>query len=109
MFKKLSRRAIRFSAIACLTLAVVCLWGAESANTAVFSSTQGWVVSGSSSNLSQVCAYNYNTGAWGCFNADYGSYSVSYGLPFGAWDGFFLYDYNQARWVEAIYLFDQRL
>ena len=110
MLQRCSRRAMRFFAVVCLTLAIVCLWGAESANPAVFASVQTFVINGSSpNNLSRVCIYNYNTGDFPCYQAFFGTYALNYGLPFGLFEGFFLYDHNQARWIEAVLIRDQPL
>ena len=107
MLKRFSRRTMRSFAVACLTLAVGLFVGAEFANSAVFSPTQTWTISGSSSNLSQVCVYNYNTGAFPCYAATFGTYTLSYQLPFNVYYGFFLYDHNQARWIELVLVRDQ--
>jgi len=110
MLKRCSRRTMRFFAVACLTLAMVCLWGAESANTAVFAPIQTFDINGNGpGNLSQVCVYFYTTGAFPCYPAFFGSYTLGYQLPFGLFEGFFLYDHNQARWIEAVLVRDQPL
>jgi hypothetical protein len=110
MLKRFSRRAMRSFAVACLTLAVGLSVGAEFANSAVFSGTQTFTINGSSaSNLSQVCVYNYNTGAFPCYPAFFGSYTLSYQLPFNVFLGFILYDYNQARFVEQVFVRDEAL
>jgi hypothetical protein len=107
MLKRFSHRAMRSFAVACLTLAVVCLGGAEFANSALFSNPQQLAITGAfPSNLSQVCRYDYNTGAFPCYNAFFGSYTLTYPLGFGTYYGFFLYDHNQARWVEALIAYD---
>jgi len=100
---------MRSFAVACLTLAVGLSVGAEFANSAVFALTQYFVVSGSASNLSVVCVYNFSTGTFPCYSASTGTYYVTYQLPFGAWYAHFLYDYAQARWVEQVTVRDFQL
>jgi hypothetical protein len=106
MSKRFSRRATRSFAVACLTLAVVCLGGAKFADSALFSSTQYQVISGASANLSSFCIYNVNTGSFGCYPATFGTYVWSYPFPFNAYYVFYLYDHNQARFAEAIIIQD---
>jgi hypothetical protein len=109
MLKRFSRRAMRSFAVACLTLAIGLSVGAEFANAAFFSQTQTYSIT--STYYSQVCVYNYNTGAFisPCYPTTFGNYSLSYQLPFGAWYAHFLYDYAQARWVEQVTVRDFQL
>jgi hypothetical protein len=106
MLKRFSRRAMRFFAVACLTLAVVCLWGVKSANTAVFAPTQIFIISGiTASNLSQVCVYNISVQPsvfLGCYGAGFGSYNVLWSHPSGAVLAFYLYDHNLGRFTDFI-------
>jgi hypothetical protein len=99
---------MRSFAIACLTLAVVCLGGAKFANSAIFSSPQLLFVTGTfPGNLSQPCIVNVNANnAFACFPAAFNSYSFAYAFPLGAFYVFYLYDHNQARFVEAIIIRD---
>ena len=107
MLKRFSRRVMRSFAVACLMLAVVCLGGAQLASGAFYSGTQYLVITGASSiNLSQVCRFDYNTGTFPCYNAFFGSYTLSYPYPYFARYAFWLYDHNQARWVELTYVQD---
>ena len=106
MLKRLSRRAMRSFAVACLTLAVVCLGGAEFANSAVFSPTQIWFISGSlPSNLSQVCIYNVSVQPAvfiGCYGANVGNYYVPWPHPSGAVIAFYVYDHNLGGFTDFI-------
>jgi len=114
MFKEFSRRYMRFFAIACLTLTVVCLWGAESANpqtTASFSTNQHWDVTGPIG--SGICAFNLNTQVWTCFPSPGTSpYTITYTLPAaGQAVAYILYDVTAPThpqvFQKAIYLFRQ--
>jgi hypothetical protein len=110
MLKRFSRRVMRSFAVVCLTLAVVCLLGANFANSAVFAQTQVLTVAGNApGNLSQVCVYVYATGAFPCYPAFFGTYSLNFALPFGAYFAFVLYDHNQGRFVELVLVNDARL
>lgn len=108
MVKKFSRKSVRFFAIACLTLAVVCLWTVESANTASYTAVQRWTVNGPLG--SGICAFNFNTQTWTCFPSPGGSpYTVNYSLPNSLETvGFFLYDVTTPNrpqvFQKAIYL-----
>lgn len=105
MFKKWSRRSNVSLAIACLTLAVVCLGAPKEANTAsVFSETQQWAVTSNGFNL--IAVYNFNTGSWSFGSWVFGNRTFTYSLPFGTNRVFYLYDNNTGRWTEAIYIQD---
>src|SRR5262249_3805535 len=105
MFKKFSRKSVRFFAIACLTLAAVCLWGAESGNTtAILSANQQWNIS--SNEWSILCVADWSIGVWSCGSWSFGGYTFSYHLPFNAWKSFYLY--NSGGYLsEAVHLNDQ--
>lgn len=106
MFKRVFRRSALFLVRAGLVLAVICL-GAEPGYTAIFSQNQTWDVS--ASGWSVVCSQNWNTGVWSCADWDYGSYTVGYTLPFGAWKSFYIYDDTRGRWDEAVHMLDEDL
>jgi hypothetical protein len=80
------------------------LWWAESANTAVFSYNQRWTVS--SFGWSIICEANFTYGTWGCANWVYGDYTYNYTLPYSAWKGFYLWDYNRGGWSENVVVND---
>jgi len=105
MFKKITRRSAISSVIACLTVVVICLGLVGSADpSAVFTTSQRWSIS--STGWSLLCWQDYNTGAWTCFNWNFGSYFVSYNLPFGANRAYYLYDNDTRKWDEVIFLQD---
>lgn len=108
MFKKWSRRSSVSLAIACLTFAVVYLWGPKEASTAsVFSGTQQWAINSNGWNI--IYRYNFNTQNWVDSGWNFGSGNIPYSLPFGANKAYYLFDQNTGRWTEAIYLQDAAL
>lgn len=106
MFKRCSRKSSISIAIICLTLATVCLLGAESGNTAIFSATQRWTVV--DSGWSALCEYDWNTGAWTCTPTFFGGFTYTYTLPFGAIKSFYVWD-DPFGWDEGIHLHDFNL
>jgi hypothetical protein len=97
---------MRSFAIACLTLAVVCLGGAEFAHSAVYSPNQVFFISGSlPSNISQVCVFNISVQPavfLVCYAANTGNYFVAWPHPSGAVLAFYLYDHNLGRFTDVI-------
>src|SRR5262249_13907217 len=106
MSKRFSRKAMRSFAVACLTLMVVCLGGAKLANGAFFSGTQALFVTGSPGIFSQPCQLNVATNVFSCLPAFSGSYGFNYSFPFNAFYVFYLYDFAQARFVDAVVVRD---
>lgn len=105
MLKKRARRSAISLVIVCLTLAVVCLWGPEAANTTTFfSSTQRWNVN--SSGFSLIAVYNFNTGQWSLTEWVFGNAAFTYNFPLGTNRSFYLFDHDAQRWSEGIYLED---
>jgi|RhiMethySRZTD1v2_1073278.scaffolds.fasta_scaffold1581561_1 hypothetical protein len=107
MFRKCSRRLTISLAIVCLTLAVGCLWGAQSSNAFTnFAASQTW--SFSSNEWGLACRYRYNTGEWGCTNWFFGPFTATFPLPFGEWSAFYAYA-NSLGYSEVVYVQDVRL
>lgn len=105
MLKKCSRRSATCFAIACLTFAVVSLWGPKEANTtSFFSGSQQWEVT--STGFSLIATYNFNTGTWSVSDWVFGNAVFTYSLPFGTNRAFYLFDHDSQRWTENIYLQD---
>jgi hypothetical protein len=105
MFKKWSRRSNVSLAIACLTFAVVCLWGPKEANTtSFFSGTQQWAVTSNGYNL--IAVYDFNTGLWSNSSWNFGNGTFTYSFPIGTMNAYYLFDNNTQRWPEAILILD---
>jgi hypothetical protein len=105
MLKKFTRRSATCFAIACLTFVVVSLWGPkEASTTSFFSGNQQWAISSDGWNI--VAVYNFNTGVFTFTGWAFGSAPLNWTLPFGADKAFYLYDWNQGRWAESIYIKD---
>ena len=108
MLKKCLRRSATCFAIACLTFAVVSLWGPKEANTiSFFSGIQEWQVS--STGFSLIATYNFNTRTWTLSDWVFGDATLSYSLPFGTNRSFYLFDHDSQSWTENIYLQDGEL
>jgi len=107
MARKFSHRfLVRFS-MACMVAGLL-LGGARSAGAgAEFGVFQSWNIS--SNTWSVLAEDNYNTGVITYSDWFFGPWTYNYLIPFNASKGFFLYDYSQGRWVEALYLFDRPL
>ncbi|MFC1452652.1 hypothetical protein ACFLSJ_04825 [Verrucomicrobiota bacterium] len=84
---------------------LICLVACGVNATAFFSLDQNWRFYSSSWSFSGM--YNFNSNRYLTSGDNYGNYELWWELPYGAWYGFYIYDYSTGTWEEAVYLYDE--